>query len=392
MACGCLRCALRYRRTRSARYSLYILALLSLVTLALIARRVVRHEWANEGKGAAKPLKSKVTRSRLERDPVSLLKRMPLDPLLGSRSKKHDWPKNLHLLRVSVFTGPMLLTAPHGIPLWRGDKLKGNEPGTSSVAWRSAFMDPLRGVATALTWRDISVTSELSRSRSQQPILDPNYLLPQETFLEPWSVFLRAHFREYGDQAVLVDVHGMADGHGSDCTIGIAPWNRTQPAEATRCQQCIQERLAAVFPAFRFKQLPYFTGDWDDRVSARQQHGNGNGNNNLGRMTLSRQAAHLGMRAVQLEMTMRLRNAIIGAANTTTTDPPGPRIGGWHYGKLQEFADTLRVCVLRLASAGTKPPVVTLPTTMPLSAHPVTPTSEESQKVTEQIAKDTGGA
>ena len=107
---------------------------------------------------------------------------------------------------------------------------------------RSAFTDPLRGYATALTWKDTSTLHELSKTKTTV-FLDPNYLLPEETALEPWSIVLRAHYRAHGDDAVLVDIHGM--GEGIVTTVQIHSHPHPHACTRTRTHACTHARARA---------------------------------------------------------------------------------------------------------------------------------------------------
>ena len=114
--------AKRFRRVRLSALAVFII-------LALFGEEYIR--------GRLRRKRVRAGRSRLEQDPAALLRRQPADPLMPKLPEgASSVPAGLENLRVSVVTGPLLLTAPHGIPLWRQDFLKGAEPSTTKIAWR----------------------------------------------------------------------------------------------------------------------------------------------------------------------------------------------------------------------------------------------------------------
>ncbi|XP_046547011.1 uncharacterized protein LOC124257046 [Haliotis rubra] len=207
--------------------------------------------------------------------------------------------------------GPLLLTAPHGIALWRGGwvgfkKEKHlDEVLVSEIVLKLAKrMSTVFGVpASFMVWN-------VPRTRPyDERNLDPNFL-PKELFgLSPWHQALES-FRSYGCDVKLpilhVDIHGKRD-RKSDLALDVgmggmkAYWKDKEMV--TKLRKGFEESFTNMLgPVGIVKNGMPFTVDMDPEMSGFR----------LDRsvFTLSTQSAMLGIPSVQLEIPKTMRQKL----------------------------------------------------------------------------------
>eukprot|EP01052_Picozoa_sp_SAG31_P004354 SAG31_NODE_179_length_21090_cov_11.862871_18_plen_150_part_00 len=131
----------------------------------------------------------------------------------------------------------------------------------------------------------------------------------------------------------------MSDNHHVDVAIGLHPLQVTKPMAATELRSCLRRGFDQLLgPAFAkalqynnvsdgkpplrdqslvIDGLPYFTGDWADANQTKYQTRFKN------RLTLTRQSVSLGMVAVQLELSRRLRIILAAPEHASVADAFG---------------------------------------------------------------------
>ncbi|XP_067677056.1 uncharacterized protein [Haliotis asinina] len=207
--------------------------------------------------------------------------------------------------------GPLLLTAPHGIALWRGgwDGVKKekhiDEVWVSEIVLKLAKrMSTVFGVpASFMVWN-------VPRTRPyDERNLDPNFL-PKELFgLSPWHQALES-FGSYGcdvKQPILhVDIHGKRDRKG-DLALDVgmggmkALWKDKEIV--TRLRKGYEQSFTNMFgPMGIVKNGMRFTVDMDPEMSGFRL--------DQSVFTLSTQSAMMGIPSVQLEIPKSMRQKL----------------------------------------------------------------------------------
>lgn len=189
--------------------------------------------------------------------------------------------------------GPILLTCPHSIRLKRDDH-EDHKPEPLVLDLIKLFtieFGPTK--ASSVFWSN-AASKNFSNNR------DPNYLHIKELKSNPWHNCLKTHQQRHGAIAIHFDFHGMrGKKHGSDLAMGIEPLERFLSEEPyTQIPFVLEEELRSILEprGFVVKQVPSMSGFRTTQ-----------------RMTLSQQSVMcLKVPAVQIEMSMKLREALLG--------------------------------------------------------------------------------
>jgi hypothetical protein len=183
-------------------------------------------------------------------------------------------------------TGPLLLSGPHGLRVNRNNGVKKAE---IHITWLvKSLLEHLPDIASSLTWSEgLSGKHPLHRE-------DPNYLLYSSLGTSKWHASLKTHRENWIRKANpwLIDLHGMGDHHGSDICIGLSPLLQHHATGniAVQCRSFLENSFKSHLPQYKVYDVG-FQASWKDN-----RH-----------LTMSQQAVMLGMPAVQLELSLKLR-------------------------------------------------------------------------------------
>ena len=223
-----------------------------------------------------------------------------------------------------------VFTAPHGVFL-RREKPEADEFEDTSFethhpeGWTTflacAFAKATGGVA--MTWCE----SERTRSRlfrAPNPALtDPNCVSANGTSREresPWTRLLAR--RPVG--SAHVDVHGRRNPDGGDvsaeigdgdCDVGVGALEAVNVQLADSLRTALKDGLDECLRRWRRRREA--RGEFDSPAFAVNARPVLTGRRPDGRLTLSQQGCSLGLVSVQLELSMRLRRALVGDARAT---------------------------------------------------------------------------
>jgi len=222
-----------------------------------------------------------------------------------------------------------VFTAPHGVFLRREKLAKNDEfedafethhPEGWTTFLACAFAKATGGVA--MTWCE----SERTRSRlfrAPNPALtDPNACLPESWRRKsPWTRLLAR--RPVG--SAHVDVHGRRDPDGGgpvsaeigdgDCDVGVGALEAVNVELADSLGRALKDGLDRCLARWRRRREA--RGEFDSPAYAVNARPVLTGRRPDGRLTLSHQGCSLGLVSVQLELSMRLRRALVGDAQAT---------------------------------------------------------------------------
>jgi len=213
---------------------------------------------------------------------------------------------------------PPIFSAPHGVFLHRAFALKVPEEWTSFLA--EEFARACDGVAIAWS-KDERVRSRAARDAVPGRI-DPNCCDPASDASHPFGVLLRRHAAAHPG-ALHVDVHGRRDPEGDalvdigrgDVDVGTgalrgASDDERSRAFAERVRRAVSRRLRAFLATtwggdgdgdgFEVNDDPVLAGARAD-----------------GMHTMSQRGVELGLVSVQLELSLRLRNALRADGDAT---------------------------------------------------------------------------
>ena len=220
-------------------------------------------------------------------------------------------------------------TAPHGVFLRREklaaddvfeDKFETHHPEGWTTFLACAFAKATGGVA--MTWCE----SERTRSRlfrAPNPALtDPNCVSARTSWRRksPWTRLLAR--RPVG--SAHVDVHGRRDPDGGDvsaeigdgdCDVGVGALEAVNVELADSLRTALRDGLDRCLARWRRRREA--RGELDAPAFAVNARPVLTGRRPDGRLTLSQQGCSLGLVSVQLELSMRLRRALVGDAEAT---------------------------------------------------------------------------
>jgi len=182
--------------------------------------------------------------------------------------------------------GPLLLSGPHGIRVNRNNEVKKAEV---HITWLvKSLLEHLPDIASSLTW------SEGQNCKDPLDREDPNYMLHSSLRNSEWHGSLKTHRENWIRKANpwLIDLHGMGNHHGSDICIGLSPLLQHHATSniAVQCKSFLEDSFNSHLPQYKVYDVG-FQASWKDQCH----------------LTMSQQAVMLGMPAIQLELSLKLR-------------------------------------------------------------------------------------
>eukprot|EP01060_Flectonema_neradi_P008120 TRINITY_DN1579_c0_g1_i1.p1 TRINITY_DN1579_c0_g1~~TRINITY_DN1579_c0_g1_i1.p1 ORF type:complete len:406 (+),score=63.90 TRINITY_DN1579_c0_g1_i1:40-1218(+) len=217
---------------------------------------------------------------------------------------------------VHIIEGPIMLTAPHGLELFRGGALGERKRVHWKERWVSEIvlkmsqglglhMDWLMGSSSFMVWNSIT-------ARKQDPSnLDPNYLIADDFDKSDWHQTLikwKKSFEGTGIPLLHIDVHGKVDrkdnlaidvGCGAMEELWTDRKKETSLLKKTICDE-LQKSLEGR-RTYGYKQLKMVV----------EREPELRGWNNRGFHTMAHQSVLLGIPAIQLELPKTVRRALL---------------------------------------------------------------------------------
>eukprot|EP01062_Namystynia_karyoxenos_P052880 TRINITY_DN4257_c1_g1_i2.p2 TRINITY_DN4257_c1_g1~~TRINITY_DN4257_c1_g1_i2.p2 ORF type:complete len:506 (+),score=157.20 TRINITY_DN4257_c1_g1_i2:63-1520(+) len=241
---------------------------------------------------------------------------IPLSP--RARPSREEEPACLYdpaEPQVVHIEGPVMLTAPHGLEVWRGGQLGERRRVHLRERWVTELVLKLsQAVGSHLSGVMLStsfvVWNAATARKQDEANLDPNYLTAEDLSRSPWNRALREWreaFAGTGIPLLHVDLHGKLDRKDNlEMDVGTgaleAAWPDQQFTQTVKSAFC--SALEGAFEGRRrygFKQLPF----------AVQRDPELKGHNSRGFHTMSHQSVLLGVPAVQLELPRTMRRALL---------------------------------------------------------------------------------
>ena len=217
---------------------------------------------------------------------------------------------------VHVIEGPIMLTAPHGLELFRGGDLgerkrvHWKERWVTEIALRlsqilASHMEWLMGSCSFMVWNSITA------QRQDQNNLDPNYLTASDLEKSDWHQTLikwKDTFAGTGIPLLHIDIHGKVDRKDNlaidvGCGAMEELW-KDRKKEVTLLKKTICDEIQKSLEGRRtygYKQLKMVV-ERDPELR---------GWNNRGFHTMAHQSVLLGVPAIQLELPKTVRRALL---------------------------------------------------------------------------------
>ncbi|KAL9655196.1 hypothetical protein ABK040_008971 [Willaertia magna] len=234
---------------------------------------------------------------------------LPEEDLYSKGSKKEGFEQHIEYI-----SGPILLTSPHGLQVYRGGVETGEE---IRLHQKERFTNEIcvilsKKIKQLMNIEGSFVIWNTKTAKKKDPNnLDPNYLLESQFMESPWHLALLKFKKQLWEEQSIpifhIDIHGKKNRKDErDIDVGMAPmsslWDNSNQAILLHKVFCdnLEKEMSFIkkkFSGFKIgiKREPYLNGYWGDNTVT----------------TLSHQSILLDVPACQLEIPYQLREEFI---------------------------------------------------------------------------------
>lgn len=218
---------------------------------------------------------------------------------------------------IEFFQGPILFTSPHGIGVYRKSEYDDKQLVQHSREYHTQdiCVKLARAMKPYLGFFGSFVIWNLQTAISMDPSnLDPNFLLPEQFELSPWHQGLKKfkqHFHAHNIPMLHLDIHGKKDRFADlHLDIGSKPlavkWNHKH-VQVQQLVQAFQTHFSALFVQQNAKMNNHGSKSFGVEINPALHGYRGEDTYT----TLSHQSVLLGIPAVQLEIPLTMRKALV---------------------------------------------------------------------------------